>query len=636
MAYRGGNYSFVIDSSFQPFTMQEMLTPFVAYKEAFEKSEEAYTDLKTKADHFKYLADNLDPDSKAAQIYNGYAEELNAQATDLARNGLTMGNRRALAGLKQRYQGEIGRLYDAENLRKAQIAEQMKLLAQDPTRIFSRDAAASTLDDYLDNPDLSYKNYSGALLAQQVGTAASALASELRDKIKTGKLDEFTNTWIQSYGLEPSEVLYAIENPGSPGAGKTLNAIVHQAVESSGIPSWNNKNATDAAYRWAWQGVWPAVGKSAINTFKNERAAMNAEIEKQKILTDYSVQKQKALFDYKLQKQQEAARAAAIAAGGVGGIGGTTSAVINPSNIYSAEEAAAQNVKIKKYEKYFTKTADGRTVLNADGIKAYNTPQVISQPYSSGASVYNQTVPSDFKNFVDEIGGADLFKKKQYGNIGNLWNQFKSKDFTKYDATALTEYNHNLDSSEYANWKARIQERADGKLEKVKWDSKNKRWVADGKVSVKDAFKDDGNVTSTQSSIYGRTFRIVDKNGKMTRYRLPKGINSRAELNIDRHLQALSTVQELSKQLDSTGKKILTAAEADALNKATPRKIFTAGMTINAATLQAVSAAFEDALATFESQLGITNTNKPQEWSPINFGSGAGPSNYPSLLDDEE
>jgi hypothetical protein len=69
------NYSFVIDSSFQPFTMQEMLTPFLMYKEAFEKSEEAYNDLTNKADKFKYLADNLDPNSKAAQIYkccNGF------------------------------------------------------------------------------------------------------------------------------------------------------------------------------------------------------------------------------------------------------------------------------------------------------------------------------------------------------------------------------------------------------------------------------------------------------------------------------------------------------------------------------------------------------------------------------------
>ena len=51
-----GNYSYVIDNSFQPFSMQEMLVPFSAYKEAYEKSEEQYNELSEKADKFKYLS----------------------------------------------------------------------------------------------------------------------------------------------------------------------------------------------------------------------------------------------------------------------------------------------------------------------------------------------------------------------------------------------------------------------------------------------------------------------------------------------------------------------------------------------------------------------------------------------------
>ena len=38
------NYAFVVDNSFQPFSMQEMLVPFSAYKDAYEKSEEQYND----------------------------------------------------------------------------------------------------------------------------------------------------------------------------------------------------------------------------------------------------------------------------------------------------------------------------------------------------------------------------------------------------------------------------------------------------------------------------------------------------------------------------------------------------------------------------------------------------------------
>ena len=39
MPYRRNNYDFVIDSSFQPFSMNEMLTPFMQYKDAYEKAE---------------------------------------------------------------------------------------------------------------------------------------------------------------------------------------------------------------------------------------------------------------------------------------------------------------------------------------------------------------------------------------------------------------------------------------------------------------------------------------------------------------------------------------------------------------------------------------------------------------------
>ena len=71
--YRRNNYDFVIDSSFQPFSMQEMLTPFMMYKDAYEKSEAAFEDLTSKADKFKYLSETLPEGSKSRQLYEGYA-----------------------------------------------------------------------------------------------------------------------------------------------------------------------------------------------------------------------------------------------------------------------------------------------------------------------------------------------------------------------------------------------------------------------------------------------------------------------------------------------------------------------------------------------------------------------------------
>ena len=120
------NFSYVIDSTFSPFSMQEMLVPFTAYKDAFEKTEEAYNDLSEKSDKFKYLSETLPEGSKARQLYEGYANELSTQAEDLAHNGLTMGNRRALTSLKRRYQGEIGRLVKADEVMAEEIINGVK------------------------------------------------------------------------------------------------------------------------------------------------------------------------------------------------------------------------------------------------------------------------------------------------------------------------------------------------------------------------------------------------------------------------------------------------------------------------------------------------------------------------------
>ena len=104
------NYSFVIDSSFRPFSFDEMLKPWSIYSNAYEKVEDTYNEYMKKADTFKYLADETADDPKARAIYEGYANDLRSQAEDLAKNGLSIANRRALTSLKQRYQGEIGQL----------------------------------------------------------------------------------------------------------------------------------------------------------------------------------------------------------------------------------------------------------------------------------------------------------------------------------------------------------------------------------------------------------------------------------------------------------------------------------------------------------------------------------------------
>lgn len=176
------NYAFTIDSTFQPFSMQEMLAPFVAYKDAFEKSEEAYDSLTERADKFKYLSENLPEGSKARQIYEGYANDLTKQAMDLSNNGLSMGNRRALSSLKKRYQGEIGRLMQADEAMREEKKLRQSLNAQDSSRLYATDNLS--IDDFLDgnNPNL-YSISGNELYARgaEAGKAASSRMTQFGD-----------------------------------------------------------------------------------------------------------------------------------------------------------------------------------------------------------------------------------------------------------------------------------------------------------------------------------------------------------------------------------------------------------------------------------------------------------------------
>lgn len=199
MPYRQGNFSFVIDSSFRPFSMQEMLVPFTAYKDAFERTEEAYNDLTDKADKFKYLSETLPEGSKARQIYEGYADNLSAQATDLAQNGLTMNNRRALTNLRRRYSGEIGRLAEADvALRKEQDLRR-QMATKDGSMLYAMDNLS--IDDFLDNGNPNLYGVSGNELYARGAQAGRAASSRIYSSDDDGStLGGYYRKWVERNG----------------------------------------------------------------------------------------------------------------------------------------------------------------------------------------------------------------------------------------------------------------------------------------------------------------------------------------------------------------------------------------------------------------------------------------------------
>ena len=201
MPYRRNNYDFVVGNSFRPIEMQEMLTPFMMYKDAYEKSEAAYDDLSMKADTFKYLADKLEdnPNSEAARIYKGYADELSKQAEDLAKNGLSINNRRALTNLKRRYQGEIGRLVNADNAMQEEKKLRRTMNTKDSSMLYATDNLS--IDDFLDGNSPNLYNISGTELYTRGAAAGKSASSRVYSAGDEGStLGGYYRKWVERNG----------------------------------------------------------------------------------------------------------------------------------------------------------------------------------------------------------------------------------------------------------------------------------------------------------------------------------------------------------------------------------------------------------------------------------------------------
>lgn len=270
------NYSIVINSKFKPFSYQELLAPAMQMTQEHHAIEEAYGDLATKAEIWETLA-NEQTDKKAYQMYKRYADDLRAQANSLASRGLTPTSRNSLYGMKSRYAQEITPIEIAYKKREEQAKEQRVAEMQNPTLLLSRRAATTSLDDYIDNPSLDYKSYSGALITQQVAAQAQAVAKELREARISGTEDKYINIFTQKNGIDPREIEFAINNPNDPRANKTLLQMVDSVINSTGIASWNNADILERARNFGFQGLWSGVGETKLTPIENKAALKQLE-----------------------------------------------------------------------------------------------------------------------------------------------------------------------------------------------------------------------------------------------------------------------------------------------------------------------------------------------------------------------
>ena len=435
------NYSLVANTQFKARNFDDMIRPYVMYTQEYRAQEDAIADLATKADVWAGLA-NEQTDPVAYAQYTNYANALKDQAAVMADRGLNPSSRQAMLNLKRRYSSEIVPIEQAYTARKAQAEEQRKALLQNPTLMMSRRADTTSLDRYMENPNLGYESYSGALLTQQAGQAAAAIAKELRDYGKGKPLDGFTRTWLQQHGYTAAEVAFAINHPDDPRASSVLNTIVNNVIADSGMTNWADNKTLNQAYNYARQGLWQAVGQTQVGTYTDQAAVMAAQEAMQKRA---EARAKKAARQRQLQL--------------------SLTPNFDRRNVRTSKEvgAVAQEAKDwEKYKKYFYKNANGNWVLNSKGRKVPLTKIIGGGTNVSSASYITD---SDFGRFIKKHGLSGMYNGKvgsgQTATIDKMIDRINST----YDANIATEYLRGVDPSQYDNVIAVLNRSAhDGKV----------------------------------------------------------------------------------------------------------------------------------------------------------------------------
>lgn len=240
------DYSFVVNSTYNPFTLQEMLVPYQLYGEAFNKAEEQAIELQKNADEFSYLADTLPEGSKARTLYEGFAKDLRGYSDDLSSNGLSISNRRGIANMRRRYSGEIGRLKKADDAMQEERTRRLNLSSNDPTMLYATENLS--IDDFLDRKEPNRYNVSGQKLYERGVQIGASDSSRIWSDPKVQQINKYYQDIYTTSGRD-SRVL--AEWRANLASIPELNSAVESTLKEMGVTD----NLTGANYQRAKESI---------------------------------------------------------------------------------------------------------------------------------------------------------------------------------------------------------------------------------------------------------------------------------------------------------------------------------------------------------------------------------------------
>lgn len=236
------NYSLIVNSRFSPFSYQEMLAPVLMATQAHQELENQYGELATKASVWEEMA-NEQTAPNAYKMYKTYADDLEKQAGQLAREGLNATSRRNMLNMRTRYAKEITPIARASEAFDKAEAFRADVKAKNPNAVFEIDRYNS-IDDFLGGKRANNTYWDGDAAMKRVAAKAEALGRSLYSN-PTAKL--FLNGQqyqvSQMNGISPDELTQILLSPENINteAGKQMRRIIDDELGSVDISKYSNE-----------------------------------------------------------------------------------------------------------------------------------------------------------------------------------------------------------------------------------------------------------------------------------------------------------------------------------------------------------------------------------------------------------
>lgn len=262
----------VINSQFDPFSMQDLWSPLSQVSEAHMKTEAELSNFATEGAAWKNYV-NPTRDVQANKLLSSYETEIDNASNLLMKEGLTPSIRKKLLNLKQSYANNIVPISRAVETISQQAKEQR---SKGPGYIFDMDMSNVSLDKALENPNISYKTAHLKDIEQTVSGHVAPFATQIltNPKLLSSDTGQYLYSFIQR-GYTPEQIVMAIEEGENvPDELKRLIKVRDDVLDSY-VKDWNNPEAVSKATLTANSALYDAVGKMSSQILLNRQEALN-------------------------------------------------------------------------------------------------------------------------------------------------------------------------------------------------------------------------------------------------------------------------------------------------------------------------------------------------------------------------